>query len=221
MTYKPAANRPMPEVRSVQGTAKEMMNTSLSYCLKFQINTLYHVKVRKNPRKHAAVYIYVIQHIPWASPMAQVLAWLCPFSPLSPFNHNHEQPPHTWPSQSKDRATTQAGDCRSFSFLSLNPVPTFTTLSCLIPPSLFLCSASLMQAHVLHFRAHGKALWARDDGEPRQGLAASLSCLQTFWDKWTHPVYQGQHSSSAALTAPHTGKGNTDVTGELWPGLLL
>lgn len=29
MTYKPAANRPIPEVSSVQGTDKEMVNTSL------------------------------------------------------------------------------------------------------------------------------------------------------------------------------------------------
>lgn len=103
--------------------------------------------------------------------MAQLLAWLCPFSPLFPFNtsdHKHEQPPHTWPSPSEDRAITQAGDCRSFSFLSLNcgptwqkaapfPFPatpphhtisTFITFSCLFPPSLFLCSASLMQPHI-------------------------------------------------------------------------
>lgn len=78
-----------------------------------------------------------------------------------------------------------------------------------------------MQPHIPHFGDHDKALWARGDGEPRQGLAPSVSCLQTFWGKLTHSLNQGQHSSSTPLTAPDMGKGNTDVTGELWPGLLL
>lgn len=56
MTYKPAANRPIPEVSTVQGTEREMVNTSLSpiMCPKFQIN-MYNVKVRKYTRKHTAV----------------------------------------------------------------------------------------------------------------------------------------------------------------------
>lgn len=87
--------------------------------------------------------------------------------------------------------------------------------------SLFLCSVSLMQPHIPHFRGHDKALRARDDGDPRQGLAYPWAVSQTFWAKLTHAVYQGQHSGSAPLTAPDRDKGNTDVTAELWPGLLL
>ena len=58
MTYKPAANRLIPEVSTVQGTEREMVDTPPSSVtrLKFQINTLYNIKVRKGTRKHAAVY---------------------------------------------------------------------------------------------------------------------------------------------------------------------
>lgn len=108
VTYKPAANRLIPEVTTVQGTEREMVNTSPSpiTCSQVQTNMLHNVKVRKYTRKHAAVSSLCVR--PYIVSFTYSTAINMAFS-LCKSQHQkppatlptlwHQQPPLTQPSQ--------------------------------------------------------------------------------------------------------------------------